>query len=220
MNGPTPRHFWTDAEIVHLRNVYADTPTAKIAARLGLTSRAVYAKAHALGLKKSPAFFASAKSGRLVRGTSTGASGRFMPGQTAWNKGMKGLDIGGKATRFKPGHRGGRAAEKYKPIGTERVSQDGYLERKINDDMPLQRRWRAVHLLVWEGAHGPLPRGHAITFKDGDKRNLALDNLTLISRADLMRRNTLHNYGPEVAKLVLLRGAITRQINRKERKEA
>ena len=71
MNGPTPRHFWTDAEIAHLRKVYADVPTAKIAARLELKIHVVYAKAYALGLKKSPAFFASAKSGRLVRGTST-----------------------------------------------------------------------------------------------------------------------------------------------------
>jgi hypothetical protein len=34
-----------------------------------------------------------------------------------------------------------------------------------------------------------------------------------------MRRNSVHNYGPDLAKLIHLRGQIIRQINRRERKE-
>ena len=104
--------------------------------------------------------------------------------------------------------------ERYKPIGTERVTIDGYLERKMNDDMPLQKRWRAVHIVLWEQANGPLPGGHALVFRDGNKRNISLDNLELVTRADLMCRNSVHNYGPEIAKLVQLRGAINRKINK------
>ena len=128
---------------------------------------------------------------------------------------MKGVNFGGRETQFKPGHLSGRAAQNIKPIGFERVSKDGYLERKINNDMPLQKRWRAVHLLIWEAANGPLPKGHAVAFKDGNKRNLVLDNLELVPRTELMRRNTFHQYGPEIAQVVRLRGAITRQINKR-----
>lgn len=121
--------------------------------------------------------------------------------------------IASPATQFKKGHRYGRAQQLYKPVGSERLSEGGYLERKINDDMPRWSRWRAVHLIEWEAVNGPLPTGHALTFKDGDKTNLVLDNLVLITRAELMRCNSYHQYGPEIAQLVQLRGAVSRRIN-------
>lgn len=210
------RHVWSTAEIELLGKLYPATKTQDLAKRLGLTVAKVHSKANSLGLKKSRAYLSSAQSGRLRAGQ--GGATRFKQGNVAWNKGMKGLDIGGKETRFKKGHRGGRAAEVYQPIGAERISKDGYLQRKINDDLPLQKRWRGVHILVWEEANGPLPAGHAVTFKDGNKQNIAPDNLELRSRADLMRRNTYHNYGKDIAQLVQLKGAITRQINKRERK--
>jgi hypothetical protein len=52
-----------------------------------------------------------------------------------------------------------------------------------------------------------------LIFCDGNKRNFALDNLELLSRSALMRRNSIHNYGPELARLSQLRGAVTQQIN-------
>ena len=75
-----------------------------------------------------------------------------------------------------------------------------------------------MHLILWESVHGPVPPSHAVAFRDGNKQHIALDNLELITRAELMRRNTIHNYPKEIAQLVQLRGAITRQINRKEGK--
>lgn len=153
---------------------------------------------------------------RYKRFEISGLPFRFKAGHTPWNKGMKGLDIGGHATRFKKGNRSGSAAHFYQPIGAERIRKDGYLQRKVNDDLPLQRRWRLVHLLVWEAANGPVPPNHAVAFKDGNKQNISIDNLELISRAELMRRNSCHQYGQEVAKLVQLRGAVTRQINKRK----
>lgn len=202
-----------------LRRLYPHVASAKLAELFGCGVTAIYRKAEKLGLRKSDDFLKSPAGGRLRPGSEVGLSGRFRPGHNTWNKGMKGLDIGGKATRFQPGHRGGKAAEIYKPIGTERVSKDGYLERKIHDGMPLQSRWRAVHLLVWEEANGPLPASHAIAFKDGNKRNTALDNLECISRAELMRRNTVHNLPPELKEVVQLKGAINRKITYMERRD-
>jgi len=212
------RNHWTPGKVAALVEIYPHIPTDWIAQVFGFPIKAVYAKAAALGLKKTEAFLASELAGRIRTGRNIGADGRFKKGAAPWNKGTSYIAGGRSAeTRFKPGHRGGKATELYKPIGTERISKDGYLERKINDDFPLQKRWRAVHLLVWEEANGPLPPGHAIAFKDGNKENRALANLECITRAELMRRNTIHNYPKEIAQLVQLRGAITRQINKRER---
>lgn len=212
------RYEWTDASTEILVRLYPDTPTAEIARQLGITIERVYSKANLLGLKKSAAYLDSLAACRLRRGDNSGASFRFPKGHTPWNKGMKGLNLGGKETQFKPGHRGGRALEVYRHVGTERISKDGYIERKINDDLPLQKRWRAVHIINWEAVNGPLPKGHALVFKDGNKQNTDVENIELLSRAELMRRNSYHtNYPKEVAQLVQLRGAITRQINKRSK---
>src|SRR6185437_7978694 len=91
-------------------------------------------------------------------------------------------------TQFKKGGRTGRANELYKPIGTERLSKDGYLERKIHDGMPLQSRWRAVHLVNWEKLNGPLPKGMALKCL-GDKSDTAPSNWMLVPRSMLPRLN-------------------------------
>ena len=46
-------------------------------------------------------------------------------------------------------------------------------------------------------------------------KEITLDKVECISLADNMRRNTCHQYGPEIAKLIQLRGAVTRQINKR-----
>lgn len=213
------RRPWAQWEDEILVATYPHLPTAVIANAFKRGERSIYARAKLLGLQKSEAYLASPDAYRLRRDSSAGIPHRFQKGHVPANKGQKGVRVPGtEKTWFKAGSRSGRAAALYKPLGTERVSKDGYLERKVNDDMPLQKRWRAVHLLVWEAANGPLPPGHAVAFKDGNRRNVALDNLELISRRELMLRNTVHNLGPELAEVIQLRGAVTRQINKRERK--
>ncbi len=209
------RYVWTDEAVALLHRIYADTPTDQIAAQIGVTPEQVYHKVQRIGLRKSAAYMASAAACRLLKGDNVGAATRFKPGLTPWNKGQKHPSTGRAIdTQFKPGNRSGKALEIYQPIGTERLSKDGYLERKIHDGWPLQRRWRAVHLLAWEAINGPLPAGHAVVFRDGNKRNIALDNLELVTRAELMRRNSVYRHGMEIAQLSMLRGKITKQINR------
>jgi hypothetical protein len=122
-----------------------------------------------------------------------------------------------KETWFKKGVRQGVAVRLYRPIGTERISKDGYRERKTNDNLPLQARWRAVHLLLWEAAHGHVPKGHAIAFCNGDKRDIRLDNLQCISRRELMARNTVHNLPKPLAETIQVLGALNRAIRRRTR---
>jgi len=116
----------------------------------------------------------------------TGRTGRFEKGIVPHNKG-KPFPARGRAaeTQFKPGVRRGVAVKLYKPIGTERLSKEGFLERKIHDGLPLQSRWRAVHLLRWEETNGPVPRGHCLKCLDGNRLNTEPSNWKLISRATL-----------------------------------
>jgi hypothetical protein len=206
---------WTPEDVAILRELYPMRLASVVAARLGRKVESIYAKAEKLGLKKAPEFYAGEFSTRLTGRAGSGM--RFVPGSQPWNKG-KSYQAGGRSaeTRFKPGHRGGRALEKYKPIGSERISADGYLQRKVNDDLPLQQRWKSVHVIVWEATHGPVPKGHLLVFRNRDRADIRLDNLELITLQENMRRNTVHNLPKEVAQAVQLRGALVRKINNRK----
>ena len=210
------RRPWTPAELQHLLRDYPDTPTAELAKRLNRSISQVYNKAGKLGLHKSQAYLDSPAACRLPNGNNAGRNTRFKKGDTPWNKGLS-YSAGGRSkdTRFKPGCRRGNAMHLYQPIGTERVTKDGYLQRKVNDDMPLQRRWQMVHRLVWEEHNGPIPKGYAIQFLNGDRQDCRIENLALISRQHLMQQNTVHNLPKELAQVVQLKGAVTRQINKR-----
>lgn len=210
------RKIWTEEELTYLKNEYANSRSIDIAMYLGATVLQVYRKAASLGLKKSEGYLNSPLSGRLVDGN-RGKAHRFEKGHQAWNKGTKGLCLGGAQTQFKKGHRGGIGLEKYQPVGAERISKDGYLERKINDDFPFYRRWRAVHILLWESLNGALPANHCLIFKDGNKTNIELDNLELLTRAENMKRNTIHRYPPELKSAIRAVKKLERTINEKHK---
>ncbi len=210
------RHSWTPIEDAGLCDLYPSHSAAEIAVILGIPLKSIQSRASKRGLKKSREWIAERARQRSLKPEHGGQAHRFTPGLVPWNKGTH-WTAGGRSaeTRFKPGHLGGNAAQLYQPIGAERINKDGYRERKINDDLPMQRRWRGLHIVLWEAENGPLPKGHAIVFMDGDKTHITLDNLELVSRAELMRRNTLHRYGKEIAGAYQLKGALTRQINRR-----
>ena len=75
--------------------------------------------------------------------------------------------------------------------------------------------------LVWQAAHGPVPKGHIVVFKPGRRSaelsRIILDAVECISRAEHARRNHPRSKSPELGRLVQLRGAITRQINKRSR---
>lgn len=219
-----PRHRWSPQDLLTLRIGYPDLPTKLIAQHLGISEHRVYAMASACGLRKSAAFHADAKlSGRFDKLSRAGEAFRFQKGQAPANKGLRrpGWAPGRmRATQFKKGVLNGRAAQLLQPIGSYRVNADGYLDRKVRSDGPPQRRWVAVHRLVWQEAHGPIPANHVVVFRAGchttDVARITDSVLELVSRQELMRRNSYHtNLPPELARIVQLRGAIQRQINKR-----
>lgn len=92
-----------------------------------------------------------------------------------------------RSTQFKMGHIGGSAKARMMPIGTERVSKDGYIEVKVRDgiqDKP-NSNFEPKHVLVWQEANGrKVPKGHNVVFADKDKTNLDPGNLVLVDRRD------------------------------------
>lgn len=132
--------------------------------------------------------FANFKSLCTRKGWKTGRTGCFPKGNVPVNKGRKGyIAPGCEKGWFKKGQLSGRAAKLAKPIGTERVAKGGYLQRKVNNDLPFQRRWKFVHVINWEAVNGPIPKGHALKCRDGNRQNTAPDNWVLVPRALLPR---------------------------------
>ena len=118
-------------------------------------------------------------------GIKSGRTGQFKKGHQPWNKGKKGISYEGmRLTQFKKGNK----PHNWVPIGTERISKKGYIQIKIQEGKS-QKNWKAKHILIWEDAHGPVPKGHVVIFGDRNKRNFDLDNLILVSRAQLARMN-------------------------------
>lgn len=221
------RRGFTADEDAALRARYPDTQTVDLARDLGRTLSAVYRRATVLGLHKSAAFMASDRSGRVQRGKQDPRmrATQFRPGQASWSKGTKGrvgIQPACRATQFKKGDRRGAAQHNYVPIGTEKV-RDGLLCRKVTDDPTTYpaNRWQPVSRLVWIEAHGPIPAGYSVAFKPGrhttERDLITLDALELVTRADLMRRNSYHNRYPELAPLIQLRAALNRKLNRRAR---
>lgn len=206
-----------------MRARYPHEPTSDLAAALGRGIKAVYQRATTLALKKTAAYLAGGTAGRIHGGYTPGAKrNQYRKGHVPANKGLRRPGWGPgrmKATQFKPGVRQGVAVKLYKPIGSERVSKDGYLERKIHDGMPRQSRWRAVHLVLWESERGPVPQHHAICFVNGNKADIRIENLVAVPRGELMRRNSVHNLPAPLPQTIQLLGALRRQIRKRDGKE-
>ncbi len=202
-----PDKAWVPDEIDTLRQHYSNEKTSELARALCRDVTAIYAMAKKLGLEKSSAFLESEASGRLKKGSSVGAATRFQKGNRPWIAGKRGVTTGGKATQFKKGAK----PHNHVPVGTEVMATIGYLKRKVAEP----NQWEFVHLLVWEGAYGPVPHGSMLRFRDGNRRNCALENLECITRQEHMARVTIHRYPPEVRSVIRLQGRLNRLIQGK-----
>lgn len=122
----------------------------------------------------------SIKAKCLRMGLKTGRNGCFSPGQESWNKGKTGYMSANK-TSFKKGH----TPHNHKPVGFERVTKDGYIEIKTAEPNVFELK----HRVVWVNANGVTPKGHAIVFKNQNKTDCRIENLELLTRAELARLN-------------------------------
>ena len=211
-----PRQRWTKAEDRLLRTKYPHMPTADLVALLpGRTLTTVYQRAQRFGLHKTAAYLASPAAHRLdgVKGMGT----RFQKGQVPPNKGLRRPGWGPgrmKVTQFKPD----QMPHNWRPVGSTRINSEGYRDIKITDLRRGALDWRAIHRLNWIAVHGPIPKDRFLRFKDGDRLNPLVENLELVDRAEHLRRNWHDRYPKAIKQITQLRGALQRQINKRDGK--
>ena len=140
---------------------------------------------------------------------------RFKSGHTPANKGKKmprELREKVKHTFFQTGH----IPKTYRPVGSERINVDGYIEIKIADP----NKWDQKHRVVWRQHNGEIPHLFNVQFKDNNRLNCNIDNLYLISRQKQMIQNSIIRYPPELRtslrSLRKLNNLITKKIKKHE----
>ena len=204
---------WTDEKKRIVREMYPDHTAAEIAAMIGKTVSGVQQMARSIGVRASKERVA--ETGRRTARNPNSIAARFGKGHIPGNKGKK-MDpkIYEKIrnTMFKKGN----IPVNHKPVGSERVLVDGYVEVKVAEP----NKWRLKHRVVWEEAYGPIPAGHNVQFRNGNTQDVRLENLFLISKAEQMRdKNSIHaRYPEELKQLIRLKGSIKRQITEYNKK--
>jgi hypothetical protein len=120
-------------------------------------------------------------------GLSNGRDCRIRPGTIPPSKGKKGYcPAGSEKGWFRPGQ---RPLNKM-PVGAERINGDGYVDVRIHNPTGKKwKNWKPKHRIIWERAYGKIPRGHVVIFADGNRLNVTLDNLMLVSRGELAVMN-------------------------------
>ena len=195
-----PRHIWSDEEKQHLAEITPGRGYKEIQSMMSCKFGFDYTR-HQI-------------KGAITRNKlNTGRTGRFEKGRATWNKGTKGLTKA-NVTSFKKGQK----PHNYKPLGSERITKDGYCEIKVSDT---GRRWRPKHVLIYEKHHGKVPKGSAVIFLDGDKRNFDIDNLYLVTRSQLamLNKNSLIQKDAELTKTAINVVDLMKKISAIEKKD-
>lgn len=178
-----PCRRWTEYEVEYLKAHYATRTCDDISEWVHHSPKSVQAKAFSLGLRKSKEFMAERSK-----------VGQFRKGHRPRNKGRsrdEWMSEAGKRnsarTQFKPGevpmHSPTFREPGYECIRNEKGRKYIWIKPSDGRRMIPKARW------LWEQAHGAIPKGYNVQFKDGNSLNCVLDNLYLISRAKQLRKN-------------------------------
>ena len=142
----------------------------------------------------------------------SGLTGKFRKGQIPHNKGKKmpsEVYEKVKHTMFAKGN----IPPNHRPVGSERISKDGYIEVKVAEP----NKWRLKQRVVYEEAKGKIPEGCPIIFLDGNKRNFDIDNLRCITRSELLYLNCNGlNNSNEITETGILMARLDRAKNKKK----
>jgi hypothetical protein len=106
-------------------------------------------------------------------------------------------------------------------IGSEFI-HNGYTMVKIADP----DTWKQKHRLIWEKVNGPIPKDHVIVFADGNRSNITLENLLLVSTSErtvMCTKNLIYPYaeltrtGKMIADIYLLISYLRRGENKRNK---
>ena len=114
--------------------------------------------------------------------------GCFVKGQISFNKGKKWdeyMSKKGQENSKKTCFKKGNIPQNHREVGSERVNVDGYLEIKVEEP----NVWNLKHRVIYEENYGTIPEGYKVIFADGNKKNLDINNLILVSSAEELHMN-------------------------------
>ena len=66
------------------------------------------------------------------------------------------------------------------------------------EEVKTEKGFVLKHRMIWEKHNGPIPKGHIVRFKNRNKLDIRIENLELVTCAQNMEDNTIHNYPPEL----------------------
>lgn len=125
--------------------------------------------------------------------------GRYRIGQPPANKGKKWDEYLSKEQQEKARktcYKKGNIPHNHREVGEERINVDGYIEIKTKEP----NVWELKHRVVYRQYYGKIPKGYNVIFLDGNRQNLDIKNLKLISRAEdlIMNNNKLFAKDKEI----------------------
>lgn len=212
------RKLWTESEDTLIKKEYPNNLTEIIAVKLNRSLRSVYSRANTLGLKKTEKYLNTEASGRLTKGQVIGFNTFFKKGQIPFNKGLKQKDFfskeaiaKSKLTRFKKGRLPHNAKED--GLIMPRKDKSGKTYLYIRESLGV---WKLYHRTVWEKHNGKLKRNEVVRFKDGNQTNCAIENLFVISMAENMKLNSIHQYPNDLKQVIKLTNKLKKQIIKTE----
>lgn len=199
------RHIWTEEEVEFIREIYPYHENKEI-------SKMVKEK---FGFDVSARNLLNVSHKHRFPQKAIPNSGCYRKGDVPWNKG-KGMSEEVKEKVKKTWFKKGEIPKNHRPVGSTRITVDGYTEIKIAEP----NKWALYHRHLYEVEHGEkLKKNEAIIFADGDKTNFDIDNLVKVSRANLLYLNNkkLIFDDPELTKTGVNVSKVVEKINNLEK---
>lgn len=115
-----------------------------------------------------------------------------------------------KGTMFKKGQQ----PINHRPVGSERITRDGYVEIKVAEP----NVWKLRHRYIWEMERGEVPTGYKLVSLNGDKTTTDINNMILVTNDEMlyMNNNALCFKVPELTKAGALVAKLERAAKKKE----
>jgi len=185
--GKNRRTVWNDDRLEKLRLLYPTTTNKELAVIFNTTKKSICAAAFCYRLEKTEEHIIQHR------------KGQFDGTRPVWNKGMKGLLIpGSEKGFFKKGNLPHNT--KFDGASSVRLNNEGIPYRFVRVSL---REWVHESVLVWEKTHGPIGKDMVVRHKNGNTLDNQIDNLELITRAENMERNSIHQYPEELKQTIM-----------------
>ena len=201
----------TKEQIEYIFEHYPNEYAKNIAKKLNIKINTIYNFAHTHKLRKSAEFMAMEMERQSEKLKIVGIKTRIKKGNIPPNKGQKMPDYIYKkvqTTFFKKG----QEPHNTKFDGYERIDpKDGYIYIRI-----AKGKFVLKHRLIWEQHNGKISKDHIVIFINGDKYDLRIENLKLITRKENMDKNRITKYPLEVQQLIKLNNKLKSKINEKQ----